>query len=537
MHKQFILLAFLWSCGLTYAQDTDEDAWVFFNAKNNVVNAIENPISILTQRAIDRKNRHGISIDMRDVPVDEDYISEIKNTIGLTVFAKSKWFNAIHVRGNVADIYDLLDLEFVNHIDFANKALNRMSQIHPTKDKFEFEDTQVNITYGTTQNQIDMIKLNGLHSLDYTGDGIIIGVLDAGFPNVNTMGAFQYLRDAGKLLGGYDFVDRTENVYDYSGSAHGTKVLSAMAGNIENQYVGAAPDASYYVFRTEDVGSENPVEESYWVEALERADSLGVDIINSSLGYKGYDNPNYSYSAGDLNGNTTYITKGASIASEKGMLIVNSAGNSGTSGIIAPADAESVLAIGAVDIDGFYANFSSQGSAIQPTQKPDVVARGVATYVIDSNNNIVQNNGTSFSAPIMTGAIACLWLALPNLSALEIMQMVRESASKYNNPNNFLGYGIPNLQLALDTALSVPSLKNNAFRVLSNPVQNKLNFIFPNDIYHINLDVYNVLGEKVFTALVNKNETVDLDYLASGVYLVKLSSLQFKSQIIKLIKE
>lgn len=537
MQKQLILLAILLYCGISYAQETEEDAWVFFNAKINVADAIANPVSILTQRAIDRKNKHGVTIDLRDVPVNEAYISQIKNILGIDVFAKSKWFNAIHVRGNESVINDLLALDFVNHIEFANKALNRTSEFNLTKDKFEIEETQIEFVYGTTQNQVEMIGVDDLHNLDYTGDGMLIAVLDAGFPNVNTMGAFQYLREAGNLLNGYDFVGRTENVYDYSGSTHGTKVLSAMAGYIENHYVGTAPDASYYVFRTEDVGSENPVEESYWVEAAERADSLGVDIINSSLGYKEYNNANYSYSANDLNGNTAYITKGANIASEKGMLIVNSAGNAGASGIIAPADAANVFAIGAVDLNGVYSNFSSQGSVFQPTQKPDVVARGTAAYVINPNNSIVQNNGTSFSAPIMSGALACLWQALPNLSAIEIMQVVRASGSQFNNPDNFLGYGVPNLQEALDAELSIVNIKTDTFRVFPNPVQNRLNFVFPKDIDQIDLDIYNVLGKKVLSKRISHNESVEMGYLAPGIYLAKLNGTQFKSQTIKLIKE
>ena len=175
-----------------------------------------------------------------------------------------------------------------------------------------------------------MISADHLHISDFTGEGITVAVLDAGFPNVNTMGAFQRLRDAGNLLDGYDFVNRNADVYAYTGNTHGTKVLSTMAGFIQDQFVGTAPDASYYLFRTEDASSENPVEESYWVEAAERADSLGVDIINTSLGYKDMIIQITVYTCNDLDGNTAFITRGANIAFEKGMLLVNSAGNSGS---------------------------------------------------------------------------------------------------------------------------------------------------------------------------------------------------------------
>ena len=199
-----------------------------------------------------------------------------------------------------------------------------------------------------------MINADDLHIADYTGDGVTIAVLDAGFINVNTMGAFQRLRDAGDLLDGYDFVNRNPDVYANTSSAHGTQVLSTMAGYILNGYVGTAPDASYYLFITEDSADENPVEESYWVEAVERADSLGVDLINTSLGYKSYapNYPTYSYTSADLDGNTAFITKGSNIAFEKGLVLINSAGNSGGSGVGAPADSQYVLSIGAVNSSG-----------------------------------------------------------------------------------------------------------------------------------------------------------------------------------------
>ena len=199
---------------------------------------------------------------------------------------------------------------------------------------------------------------------------------------------------------------------------------------------------------------EKPVEESYWVEAAERADSLGVDIINTSLGYINFPTyPSYDYTMADMDGNTTFITRGANIASEKGMLVVNSAGNSGNSGVTAPADAAGVFTVGAVDVNGDYVSFSSKGSAVQPTHKPDVAARGGLAYVINSSNSIVQNNGTSFSSPIMAGGLACLMQALPNMTNTEIMQLVRESASIYSTPDYEIGYGIPNLQDALGAAL------------------------------------------------------------------------------------
>jgi hypothetical protein len=520
---------------LSYAQ---QDAWVYFTDKENVANALANPLTILTQKAIDRKANHNVAIDERDVPVNENYITQVKNASGIVVMAKSKWFNAIHVRGSETDINDLLNLGFVASIEFADDNLNLAPiQGNQSNNKFSIEDAQVDFDYGNAQNQVEMISADVLHQMDYTGNGVTVAVLDAGFPNVNTMGAFQRLRDAGKLLNGYDFVNRTADIYAYAGSTHGTKVLSTMAGFIQDEYVGTAPDASYYLFRTEEAEHENPVEESYWVEAAERADSLGVDIINTSLGYKNYDNPNYSYTANDLDGNTAFITKGANIAFEKGLLLVNSAGNAGASGLNAPADAIGVFTIGAVDENGVYAPFSSQGSANQPTLKPDVVARGKTAYVIGPDNVIVQNNGTSFSSPIMAGGLACLRQALPDLSNAKIMQYVRESASQYTTPDYFLGYGIPDLASALTTALSNLNSGQTNFKLFPNPVKSKLQIRFPNEVETAHLYIHDILGKLILTLDIQPFNPINLQALSSGLYLVNIEVENRSSTIFKLLKD
>jgi len=514
-----------------------QDAWVYLTDKENVAAAIATPITILTQKAIDRKSNHGVAIDSRDVPVNESYISQLKNATGITVLAKSKWFNAVHVRGTQTNINNLSGLSFVDHLDFADKSLNVRTITEPKMDKFEAETTLTNFVYGNTANQVEMINVDDLHVGDYTGTGMTIAVIDAGFTNVNTMAGFQRLRDAGHLLDGYDFVDRTSNIYAYTGNSHGTNVLSTMAGYVQNQYVGTAPDASYYLFRSEDAASENPVEESYWVEAAERADSLGVDVINTSLGYIDFDNSNYDYATTDLNGNTAYITKGANIAFDKGMLVVTSSGNSGISGVAAPADAAGVLTVGAVDANGTYASFSSRGSAIQPTQKPDVVARGSGSYILSSSNAIVQSNGTSFSSPIMAGGVTCLWQALPNKTNAEIMQIVRESASQFATPDYLLGFGIPNLQLALDNVLSTGSNSQMTFKLFPNPVDNILHIDIPEDIEEAIITIYNVLGKKVVSSVVSRGaNTVNLEQLPSGVYLAKLEGEDQRINTFKLIK-
>ena len=534
--KLLLLLVALNKTAFSFAQ---QDAWVYLTDKENVAASIANPISILSQKAIDRKTAHSVPIDARDVPVNETYISQLKNQTGISVLAKSKWFNAVHVRGTETDINALSGLTFVSSITFADKTLNAKTiSTEPVVNKFLVENSSATtFNYGNATNQIEMFNGHELHLGGYTGDGITVAVIDAGFPNVNTMAGFQRLRDAGNLLGGYDFFDRTADVYANTTSSHGTLVLSDMAGFVQDQFVGTAPDASYYLFRTENAPNENPVEESLWVEAAERADSLGVDVINTSLGYKSYDNPNYSHTSQDIDGDTAYITKGANIAFEKGMLLINSAGNSGSSGINAPADAAGVLSIGAVQSNGTYASFSSQGSAIQPTQKPDVVAQGAASAVINQNDVVTTSNGTSFSSPILAGGIVCLWQALPNLSNAEIMQLVRESASQYTTPDYFLGYGIPDLSMALSQGLSIEEFEPNilTLNIYPNPAQTEVSVEIPSVYESAQVRLYNILGKKVLETTVNNtNSKINIASFANGIYLLKVDASDL-SETIKLI--
>lgn len=531
-----IIILFLSSQG-----EAQEDAWVFLTDKANVSDALANPTSILTQKAVDRKQNHGIPIDYRDVPVNEIYISDLKLQSGITLLAKSKWFNAVHVRGLQADIESLENLVYVDYIDFANTNLGSTSRLNSTEDKMAIENETISYNYGDTQNQVEMINLDQLHTNGYTGEGITIAVLDSGFPNVDTIDAFQRLRDNGDLLGGYDFVNRTSDVYANSTSSHGTRVLSCMAGFIQNQYVGTAPDASYYLFITEDVGSENPVEESYWVEAAERADSLGADLINTSLGYRIFDNPNYNYTPSDMNGQTAFISRGASIAAEKGILVVVSAGNAGATAwqtVGAPADSPDVLSVGGVDENGDYVAFSSRGGDAQiGYQKPDVVARAGLSFVVESNNSIVQNNGTSFSAPILCGGIASLWQDATHLKPAEIKEAVIQSGSQFSTPDDFLGHGIPDLWLARNEALNLTEFDEVVVSVYPNPVQDELQLKVINVSEPYGIRVMNCLGKTVYSKLLSGvSNKLDVSKYAPGVYFLSIKNSQFNSTFKLLIQ-
>ena len=510
-----------------------EHAWVYFKDKDQVEASILNPSSILSERAIQKKNRFNIAIDQRDVPVNEDYIAQLKLQNGITVKAKSKWFNCVHVLGSVSDIAALTDLQFVDHISYADKGLNAKSnsvtvvgnEVNNHKNKFL--EQGVDFVYGQSYSQVEQLGVHVLHQNNFTGEGFLIAVLDSGFPNVDQMEAFDRLRANNGLWGGYDFVARSTNIYVTNGNDHGTRVLSDMAGFVDGQFVGTAPDASYILFRTEDAATETPVEESYWVEAAERADSLGVDIINSSLGYSTYDNPRYNYSPADMDGNTAFISKGANIATEKGILVVNSAGNSGDSswGIItAPADAN-VFGVGAVDTSGDYVAFSSRGPSADGRIKPDGMALGAGATVIGPDDRLVKNNGTSFASPIMAGAMASFWQAFPDKNNMEIMDMVRESSTRYQNPNSQMGFGIPNFSTALALlGIDITNSGDDLWYLFPNPSKTDFQVQLPETYGNAHVTLFDIYGRRILERQLNQgNEEISVETLSRAIYIVHVN--------------
>ena len=541
MKKTMLVFSFLFFLVINaYAQ---EDALVFFQDKENVDAALQNPISILTQKAIDRKLMHNSPIDARDVPVNETYITTLKGIPGITVFAKSKWMNCVYVRGNLQDLDALEGLDFVTHLEYADKSLNLVPiPGSSTKDKLSVENKANSIVYdyGAATNQVEMIAANYLHQQDFTGEGIDIAVLDSGFPGVLTNPAFDPILDQGRLLGTYNFISREESV-DTS-SSHGSKTFSDIGGYLQNQFVGTAPGASFYLFVTEDVTQENPVEEAWWVEALERADSLGVRIVNTSLGYQDYDNPAYTHSYQDLDGFTTIAARGANHAFDKGMLLLTSAGNDGQSfGFVAtPADAPGCLSIGAVDQDGEYAGFSSYGPNASGLRKPDVMAQGVSAAVVDQNGAVDFNSGTSFSSPIMAGAIASLWQSRPEVTNAQIMQIVRASAHLFENPTDLMGYGIPNFETAYN-ALQILGAQADfleiQFAMYPNPAQDIVSFSIPLAIEKATVRIFTSIGQQVLSSEISANQnTIDISDINSGTYIISVESGGTKNSF-KLIKK
>lgn len=522
--KKVILLVFFIISFSSYSQ---EDAWVYFNDKPNAQSFLNNPLTMLTQRALDRRAAQGISLTENDAPIEPSYINQITAASGIQVKAKSKWLNCLHIRGSISEIQALTNLAFVNRIQFADNSLNtRMSKPklnNPVNKQMEMQSIYA---YGNSANQIQMLNTHLLHQQDFTGSGKIIAVFDSGFSEVNTTFPFNRLFSSNLYLGGYNYVANNTNVF--STHNHGTMTLSCMAGFVDGQLIGTAPNAQYYLFITEDIAEENPVEESYWVEAAEEADRLGVDIISSSLGYFGYDNPNYSYTYSDMNGNTAFASKGANIAFSKGMIVVASAGNSGNSSdphIGVPAEATNVLAIGAVKFDETYATFSSIGPSFDGRVKPDIMAQGQSSVVSNTLGEIVTASGTSFSCPIIAGSIASLWQAIPSATNQQIVDFVKQSADRFTSPTNQFGYGIPDFQNAFNNALlSIDDTIGGNFLIYPNPVNNYFSVSFPNGLNNANVTLYNSLGQIILDKTVNSDALIFVDGLRYGIYFYKITS-------------
>ncbi|GHC63008.1 peptidase S8 [Ulvibacter litoralis] len=525
-----------------------QDALVFFADKEDVATSIANPISILTQAAIDRKAMHNTPIDERDVPVNEAYIAAIKGAPGITVHAKSKWMNSIYVRGSVTNIENLVDdFAFVSSVEFMDKDLNfGPITTSPPNDKFAIENQSSNniiYNYGSAANQTEMIGTDYLHENDFTGEGVIVAVLDNGFPGVMTNPAYSHIINEGRLLGTYDFVDREVDVTG-TGS-HGINTSSDIGGLLEGSdpFVGTAPNASFYLFVTEDGNSETPLEEALWVEALERADSLGVQVVNTSLSYREFDDSRYDHDYNDLDGQTTIGARGGNHGFDKGMILVNSAGNNGSDPfpyVWTPADAPGVFTIGAVNSGGAYVSFSAIGPTVDGRIKPDVMAQGRQSAVITQGGNVSTSSGTSFSSPIIAGSMASLWQARPEIPNTRVMQVVRESAHLYNNPTDQMGYGIPNFEDAYNALVNLGlenDFRKEQFALYPNPVTTNVNVSFPEGVSEATMTVYNVIGKEVLNTTISATKnSVDLSQLTSGMYIASITSNN-KTNSFKLIKQ
>jgi serine protease AprX len=518
-----------------YSQVAENCYRLFLTDKNNTEFSINNPEEFLSQKSIGRRINQNIDIKENDLPVSIAYIDSLKN-LGLEILTKSKWLNSVVVYSTDENLIDTItQLEFIKSIQKNNYSLTS-SNFNPTFQRKKLTQTSNSnySDYGSSGPQISMLNGHVLHRSGYSGAGITIAVIDAGFSDVDLIPAFDSLWHNNQILGVKDFVDNDNHVFDASN--HGMKVLSIIGSNLPGEIIGSAPKANFWLLRSEDNSSEQTIEEDYWIAAAEFADSVGVDIINSSLGYSEFDNTDQSYTYNDLNGNTAIITKAADIAASKGILVVSSAGNLGNDPwkyISAPADGDSVLTVGAVDSYANYASFSGIGPTADGRIKPNVAAMGSHTALIGADGNLTTGVGTSFSAPLISGLAACLWESSPELTNMEIFKKIEESAHLYSNPNFEIGYGIPDFGKAsgiINSGISI--LENNIIvKIFPNPFESEINIeLFHKSKNILFVELYSITGEKLY----EKKETFedfgnikiskDLNKLPTGIYFLKIST-------------
>lgn len=412
--------------------------------------SLERPEDFLSIKAIERRKKQGLAIDSTDLPVCKKYVDAIRKK-GVRIVTTGKWDNFVTVSCNDTTLIDkIARLPFVRATEKVWTAPDPELPVMATK-----RDTLINTPlwveeiYGPARRQIEMGKGDKLHDAGYKGQGMTIGIIDAGFHNADRIAAMKNIR----ILGVKDFVNADADVY--AESDHGMCVLSCIGMNQPHVMIGTAPEASFWLLRSEDEYSEHLVEQDYWAAALEFADSVGVDVVNTSLGYYAFDDKTKNYRYSDLDGKFALMSRQAAKAADKGMVIVCSAGNAGAGPwkkTTPPGDADQVLTVGAVDKKGVLAPFSSVGNTADGRVKPDVVAVGKGSDVMGTDGILRRANGTSFSSPILCGMVTCLWQALPHLTAKEIIELVRRSGDRADTPDNIYGYGIPDMWKAYQSA-------------------------------------------------------------------------------------
>jgi len=444
---------------------------VHLKDKNNTGFDISNPSGFLTEKSIQRRQKQHIEIDSADLPVSTMYTDSISAIAGLRILNKSRWFNLLLI-----SITDTALLQQVQAFSFVlssepvnNQRLKKIKEkISVNNRKINSIDAETKIAdgptgihsqydYGGSFSQIHIHNGEFLHDKGFRGEMMTIAILDNGFNSYLTNPAFDSARSENRILGTYDFVNQKSSVNEEE--LHGAFCFSILASNIPGTMIGSAPAARYWLFKTEDDFSETPVEEQNWVAAAEFADSVGADLISTSLGYAYFDDSVYNLDYPERDGHTALVSRAANMAMAKGMIVSASAGNSGTDPsekkyISCPADGDSVYAVGSVDINGQIGAFSSWGPNASGQVKPDGVSLGVGTNLIANDGVLHSGNGTSFANPNLAGLITCLWQAFPEFNAHDILQAVRQSSDHYSNPDNRYGYGIPDFEKAYNNLLS-----------------------------------------------------------------------------------
>ncbi len=518
--------------------------------------SINDPSKFLSARAIERRVKQHIPINETDLPVTPAYIDSIKSVSNVTVLDVSKWFNQVCIATTDPNaISKINSFPFVIKTEPVKRLMNTkisgriQSPATMTRDKFTEQIKGVTsplsppgsanyYSYGDSYDQIHIHNGEYLHNHGFRGQGMLIAILDAGFYHYKSLPAFDSVNINNRVVDTYDFVANEASVDE--DFYHGMMCFSIIAGNIPGQFVGSCPNAKFLLYRSEDIGSESPVEEQYWIAAAERADSAGADIISTSLGYNQFDNPVFDYTYSDMNGETTIIAKAATLAARKGMIVLTAAGNEGDNNwhyIVTPGDADSIITVGAVDVSGNVASFSSYGPASDGKVKPTAGSVGWGTALSSTTGTIVVGNGTSFATPNLAGLVTCLWQAFPEFTNMQIIEAVKKSSSIYNNPNDRIGYGIPDFKKAFDDlsqqrAAKIAEILGDQFiKIYPNPFKDQFTVaIKPEITSTATFKLFDATGKYYFSKRVSLEESLiqtinfrQLHTLQKGLYILKFT--------------
>ncbi len=537
-----LLLINVFLCLSAFSVDGNYAFWVQFSDKEGTPYSLEDPAAYLSEKAILRRAKQHISTDSTDLPVNRHYVDAVLEK-GAKLHTQSRWLNGITVFvDDETVIDDIALLPFVVQIEKTFVA----SAIRKAKTAREYpqaRSTAANDGYGNAFTQISMLQGDRLHSAGFRGSGMTIAVLDAGFLNVDDNSAFSSLWNNGQIVGTKDFVNSDSDIFNEN--YHGGTVLSVMGAQQTDLFMGTAPDADFWLIRTENHDTEHLIETDNLVAAMEFADSAGVDIINASLGYYHFDDETMNFKHSDLDGKTTRASRAASLCAGKGIVFVCSAGNQGNKEwqlITVPADASDILAVGSMDEQLEHSPFSGTGYTADKRIKPDVCALGSLTTVVNQNNELATPNGTSYSAPLIAGLAACLWQALPQLTATQLMNVIRKAASSYNNPNPETGYGVPDFYAAYleqtGTKTDV-SIQPDKIKIYPNPAKDSLTIELDSSLPKegITYTLTNLQHQTQQSGqLQNGEEIITLDSLSQGIYILLIKQNRetvFQEKIIK----
>lgn len=472
MFKQKILIfAFILIAFTSLSQETRYRYLVLFKDKNNSTYSVRNPELFLSAAAIKRRLKNKVAITEQDLPVNQAYIQEIKATGALIVYPL-KWINGVLIKEKPKNIAKIKALKSVASL-YKNMPLDSSSDLRLQVQANQISDDANALDYGISLPQITQLGVDQMHAKGFSGKDIKIAVLDDGFSRADQIGFLQAIYTDKRLLGTLVTNPNLNSVYE--GGAHGTQVWSTIAAQAPGRLFGTAFQAQFAIAQTEESEHELLVEEANWMRGAEWADSLGTDIISSSLGYSEFDNSRYNHRYTDMDGRTTLVSKAAAWAASKGIVCIISAGNQGSDSwkyITAPADADSILSVGAVDRTGLRASFSSIGPSADLRIKPDIAAMGLATIAGLPSGSFGSISGTSFSAPLIAGLVAGIMQANPQKTAQEIIQVVRKSGTQASKPDQLLGFGIPHfdrISQLLNPVLSVETQEKSTFKVFPNP--------------------------------------------------------------------